>query len=106
MIHYKDLLIDTAAQRVYRQEQEVHMTRTEYRLLLVLLSGAGRVFTREELLHRVWGITVPIHTRTVDIHIAACARNWACRGRFAPSCARAMLCAGRPSDFCRRAKRA
>lgn len=70
MIHYKDLLIDTAAQRVYRQEQEVHMTRTEYRLLLVLLSGAGRVFTREELLHRVWGITVPIHTRTVDIHIA------------------------------------
>ena len=70
MIHYKDLLIDTAAQRVYRQEQEVHMTRTEYRLLLVLLSGAGRVFTREELLHRAWGITVPIHTRTVDIHIA------------------------------------
>ena len=70
MIHYKDLLIDTAAQRVYRQEQEVHMTRTEYRLLLALLSGAGRVFTREELLHRVWGITVPIHTRTVDIHIA------------------------------------
>lgn len=70
MIHYKDLLIDTAAQRVYRQAQEVHMTRTEYRLLLVLLSGAGRVFTREELLHRVWGITVPIHTRTVDIHIA------------------------------------
>ena len=70
MIHYKDLLIDTAAQRVYRQEQEVHMTRTEYRLLLVLLSGAGRVFTREELLHRVWRITVPIHTRTVDIHIA------------------------------------
>ena len=61
MIHYKDLLIDTAAQRVYRQEQEVHMTRTEYRLLLVLLSGAGRVFTREELLHRVWGITVHIH---------------------------------------------
>ena len=36
----------------------------------MLLSGAGRVFTRQELLHRVWGITVPIHTRTVDIHIA------------------------------------
>lgn len=82
MIHYKDLLIDTAAQRVYRQEQEVHMTRTEYRLLLVLLSGAGRVFTREELLHRVWGITVPIHTRTVDIHIARLSQKLGLQGEI------------------------
>lgn len=82
MIYYKDLLIDTAAQRVYRQGQEVHMTRTEYRLLLVLLSGAGRVFTREELLHRVWGITVPIHTRTVDIHIARLRQKLGLRGEI------------------------
>ena len=82
MIHYKDLLIDTAAQRVYRQEQEVHMTRTEYRLLLALLSGAGRVFTREELLHRVWGITVPIHTRTVAIHIARLRQKLGLQGQI------------------------
>ena len=82
MIHYKDLLIDTAAQRVYRQGQEVHMTRTEFRLLMVLLSGAGCVFTREELLHRVWGVTVPIRTRTVDIHIARLRQKLGLRGKI------------------------
>lgn len=80
MIHYKDILVDTAAQRVWRQGEEVHMTRTEYRLLLVLLGGAGRVFSREELLYRVWGVTVPLRTRTVDIHIARLRRKLGLRG--------------------------
>lgn len=82
MIHYKDILVDTAAQRVWRQGEEVHMTRTEYRLLLVLLGGAGRVFSREELLYRVWGVTVPLRTRTVDIHIARLRRKLGLRGEL------------------------
>lgn len=68
--YYKDLRIDTRTHQVSRQGEKIHITRTEYRLLMVLLHGAGRVFSREELLRRGWGITVPIHTRTVDIHIA------------------------------------
>ncbi|EFB77369.1 winged helix-turn-helix domain-containing protein [Subdoligranulum variabile] len=82
MIHYKDILVDTAAQRVWRQGEEVHMTRTEYRLLLVLLGGSGRVFSREELLYRVWGVTVPLRTRTVDIHIARLRRKLGLRGEL------------------------
>ena len=70
MTHYKDLIIDTEEQRVYRQGEQVHITQTEYRLLMVLLNGAGRVYSRAELLHRVWDVTAPIQTRTVDIHIA------------------------------------
>lgn len=72
---YKDLYIDTRTKRVFRQGQEVHLTYTEYRLLLVLLGNVGRVFSREELLRRVWGITVPVRTRTVDIHIARLRRK-------------------------------
>lgn len=72
---YKDLYIDTRTKRVFRQGQEVHITGTEYRLLLVLLSGTGRVFSRAELLRRVWGITAPVRTRTVDIHIARLRRK-------------------------------
>ena len=72
---YKDLYIDTRTKRVFRQGQEVHLTCTEYRLLLVLLGNVGRVFSREELLRRVWGITVPVRTRTVDIHIARLRRK-------------------------------
>ena len=56
MIHYKDLIIDTEEQRVYRQGEQVHITQTEYRLLMVLLNGAGRVYSRAELLHRVWDV--------------------------------------------------
>lgn len=41
----------------------------------VLLGNVGRVFSREELLRRVWGITVPVRTRTVDIHIARLRRK-------------------------------
>lgn len=72
---YKDLYIDTRAKRVFRQGQEVHLTCTEYRLFLVLVGNVGRVFSREELLRRVWGITVPVRTRTVDIHIARLRRK-------------------------------
>ena len=72
---YKDLYIDTRTKRVFRQGQEGHLTCTESRLLLVLLGNVGRVFSREELLRRVWGITVPVRTRTVDIHIARLRRK-------------------------------
>ena len=72
---YKNLYIDTRTKRVFRQGQEVHLTCTEYRLLLVLLGNVGRVVSREELLRRVWGITVPVRTRTVDIHIARLRRK-------------------------------
>lgn len=82
MIHYKDILVDTKTQRVWHMGQEVHMTRTEYRLLLVLLGGAGRVFSREELLYRVWGVTAPIRTRTVDIHIARLRRKLGLHGEI------------------------
>jgi two-component system phosphate regulon response regulator PhoB len=41
----------------------------EYKLLLLLVSDPGRVFTREELLEQVWGMRGDLHTRTVDVHV-------------------------------------
>jgi len=41
----------------------------EYKLLQLLVSEPGRVFTREELLEKVWGLRGDIHTRTVDVHV-------------------------------------
>lgn len=41
----------------------------EYKLLQLLVSEPGRVFTREELLEQVWGLRGDIHTRTVDVHV-------------------------------------
>lgn len=48
----------------------VQLTSTEFDLLAHLMARPGRVFTREELLARVWGYAVPAGTRTVDVHVA------------------------------------
>ena len=82
MIQYKDIWVDTEAGHVYRQGKEVPVTRIEYRLLLELLRSGGRVITRSELLRRVWGVTVPLRTRTVDIHIARLRRKLGLKGEL------------------------
>ncbi len=54
---------------VRRSGTELHLTRTEFRLLAELVSGGGRVVTREELLQRVWGYDYFGDTRLLDVHI-------------------------------------
>jgi DNA-binding response OmpR family regulator len=54
---------------VRRDGAEVHLTRTEFRLLLELASARGRLVTREELLARVWGYDYFGDTRLLDVHI-------------------------------------
>jgi two-component system KDP operon response regulator KdpE len=50
-----DLRVDLAHRRIFVREQEVHLTPIEYKLLLVLVQHAGKVVTRKQLLHDVWG---------------------------------------------------
>ena len=47
----------------------MHLGPTEFRLLDVLMQRPGRVFSREQLLDRVWGHEVYVEIRTVDVHI-------------------------------------
>jgi two-component system, OmpR family, response regulator MtrA len=54
---------------VRRAGVEVHLTRTEFRLLVELAAAGGRVVTREELLKRVWGYDYFGDTRLLDVHI-------------------------------------
>lgn len=54
---------------IYRSGDEVHLTRTEFRLLAELAVADGRVVTREELLQRVWGYDYFGDTRLLDVHI-------------------------------------
>jgi DNA-binding response OmpR family regulator len=49
--------------------RQVHLTKTEFRLLVELASSAGRVFSREVLLERVWGYGYFGDGRLVDVHI-------------------------------------
>lgn len=54
---------------VRRSGEEVHLTRTEFRLLAELAAGDGRPVTREELLQRVWGYDYFGDTRLLDVHM-------------------------------------
>ena len=63
------LTIDLANYRVTVDGQPLVMTFKEYELLRFLTMNAGRVFTREQLLNRVWGYDYYGGARTVDVHI-------------------------------------
>ncbi len=54
---------------VRRNDEEVHLTKTEFRLLCELASSPGRVFSREQLLDRIWGYDYFGDGRLVDVHI-------------------------------------
>ena len=69
MLRYADVAMDLAAHRVTRAGRPVHLGPTEFRLLRHFLRHPGRVFSREQLLDRVWGEDAEIEMRTVDVHI-------------------------------------
>jgi len=64
-----DLVIDVARHQALVKGQPIHLTRTEFALLLTLFQSRGKVLTREVLLNRVWGYTFEGYARTVDTHI-------------------------------------
>ncbi len=63
------LELDPAAHRVSANGHEVKLGPTEYRLLMFLMTHADRVYSRTQLLDRVWGANVYVEERTVDVHI-------------------------------------
>jgi two-component system phosphate regulon response regulator PhoB len=64
-----DIRMDRTAHRVWREDKEIHLGPTEFRLLDHLIQHPGRVFSREQLLNAVWGSDVFVEVRTVDVHI-------------------------------------
>ena len=65
------LRIEAGARRVWSGADEVHLTPTEFDLLLCLAASPGQVLTREKLLAEVWGWPGASGTRTVDSHVKA-----------------------------------
>jgi two-component system phosphate regulon response regulator PhoB len=63
------LELDGAGHRVLSSGHEIKLGPTEYRLLHFLMTHAERVYSRTQLLDRVWGANVYVEERTVDVHI-------------------------------------
>jgi len=65
------LRVDEATRRAYASGQEVELTRVEFDLLACMLAAPGRVFTRPQLIDKVWGDGFAITDRTIDSHVKA-----------------------------------
>ena len=68
-IIYKGLCVDPARKSVTIDGEEVSLTKKEYEILALLLQNKGRVFSREEILSKVWSDEVYVVDRTIDVNI-------------------------------------
>lgn len=64
-----NLLIDKERYLIRMDDEEMILPRKEFELLSLLVSKPGKVFTREEIYHSVWGENVVVGDRTIDVHI-------------------------------------
>ena len=69
VLEYRDLRLNSETHKVYRGEAVLKLGPTEFRLLSTFIEKPGRVWSREQLLDRVWGRDIYVDTRTVDVHI-------------------------------------
>lgn len=67
--------VDLQARRVHRGDDEIHLTRTEFDLLVFLASRPGAAVSRDALLEHVWGWASGLESRTVDTHVKALRRK-------------------------------
>jgi two-component system phosphate regulon response regulator PhoB len=63
------IVIDLKSYRILINDEEVHFGPTEFKLLKFFIMNEGRVYSRSQLLDRVWGRSVFVEERTVDVHI-------------------------------------
>ncbi|MEM6593311.1 MAG: phosphate regulon transcriptional regulator PhoB [Pseudomonadota bacterium] len=68
-LEFDDIIVDIEEHRVTRGETPLKLGPTEYRLLTTFMERPGRVWSREQLLDRVWGRDIYVDTRTVDVHV-------------------------------------
>lgn len=68
-LEFDDIVLDAETHKVMRGSYELKLGPTEFRLLSTFMEKPGRVWSRDQLLDRVWGRDLYVDTRTVDVHI-------------------------------------
>ena len=69
IMQFNGIDLDTVRKRLIINDERVELTKKEYEILKVLLENQGNVFSRDELLSRIWGQDVIVTERTVDVNI-------------------------------------
>ena len=69
ILNYEDIILNAETHKVSRGEKTIRLGPTEFRLLSTFMEKPERVWSRDQLLDRVWGRDIYVDTRTVDVHI-------------------------------------
>jgi len=68
-IYFETLVIDITKKKVTIDGEEISLTKKEFEILLLLLQNRGRVFSREDILSKIWSDEVCVLERTIDVNI-------------------------------------
>ena len=68
-LEFEDLKLDRNEKRVFRNEKEIKLGTTEFRLLESFLTNPKRVYSRDQILENVWPNNINVESRTIDVHI-------------------------------------
>ncbi|TWP23275.1 response regulator transcription factor [Apibacter muscae] len=82
ILKVKNLSIDTDRKEVCIDDQSVNLTKTEFEILLLLLKNQNKLFSRNDILTRVWHEDEYVLERTVDVHIARLRKKIGDYGKF------------------------
>ncbi|MCF2592695.1 response regulator transcription factor [Bacteroides caecigallinarum] len=66
---FRDMVVDSSKKKVVIRGEEISLTKKEFEILLLLLQNQGRVFSREDILSKVWHDEVYVLDRTIDVNI-------------------------------------
>ena len=69
VISFQDLKIDRLQRKVFRDNVEIKLGPTEYKLINFFVKNPSRVYSREQLLENIWTSSINVELRTVDVHI-------------------------------------
>lgn len=84
LLQFEDIRLDAESHRVYRGDKVLRMGPTEFRLLTAFMEKPGRVWSRDQLLDRVWGRDIYVDTRTVDVHVGRLRKTLCAHGHEDP----------------------
>ncbi len=69
LIKFGEIQLDTVRKRLILNDEKVELTKKEYEIIKLLLENQSTVFSREDILIRIWGGDVIVTDRTVDVNI-------------------------------------
>lgn len=69
MLKVQDVRVDPRSRRAWRAEREITFSRKEFDLVHALMSQAGEIVTRDQLMHDVWQATFWTSSKTIDVHL-------------------------------------